>query len=612
MKQDEDFLKEELTVSERIRGIESALLKCIGGDLRTRIPLSERFDEIDGIATGINILLDEVGLMLVERAQHEADLEVAKGALERDLNTAIVDLTAARSVYSGRTAAALTTIARAATEHLAVGRAEIWLLDKAGSALVRRAAFAAAGQTIPEVDKLTVSDYAAYCDLLEATRIIHCAHPHDEPALAPYLGSPLIPTDVGALMDCPVRRRGEVTGVLRVQTLNGERAWRAAELTFVSSLADLVTQHLEIAELVERERELAEAQEIAHLGSWSWDLGTQVYWSDETYRIFGHAVGAFSPTLDSYTAQVVETDRAMVQAKLADCMERGIEFAIIHGVRRHSGEIRVVNCSAALVRDPDGRPIRLRGTCLDITELAHAKKAAAAGESAEEANVALRRSRSALRETLNSLAHDIRTPLASLKLALGRLLHPQADFQEVVSALRSEVEYLDGLIANLVSLVQIEGGTVQFSYRPSNLSLLIERVQLRFQWLAADEGAVVEVALPDGPLVVSLDPLAMEQAVGNLVHNAIKYAQKHVALLLYVEADQVVIAVHDDRPSLPQPQDSADPTSHGNDASGGRTGLSLGLNITGELVRRHGGLFSIGPHPQSGTRAEIRLPSTGR
>ena len=57
---------------------------------------------------------------------------------------------------------------------------------------------------------------------------------------------------------------------------------------------------------------------------------------------------------------------------------------------------------------------------------------------------------------MSSLAHDIRTPLASLKLALGRLLYPKADFQEVVSALRSEVEYLDGLIANLVAIPKMQ------------------------------------------------------------------------------------------------------------------------------------------------------------
>ena len=589
-------------VSERIRGIEAALLSCIGGDLRTRIPLSNEYDEIDGIATGINILLDEVELMLVERTQHQADLEAVKRALERDLNAAVIELTSDPSIYSNRTDAALATVVRAAVQHLATGRAEVWLFDDQRKTLVRRATDSAPKTPLPETDALLVSEYAEYCTLLSAMRIIQADDRTGHSALAAHWRAPLVPTDVNALIECPVRRRGEVVGVLRVQELAANRAWRAAELTFVNSLAELVTQHLEIAELVERERELAEAQATAHLGSWSWDLGTRVLWSDETYRIFGHTAGAFVPTLDSYMAQVVEADRPALQALLTRCLETGEPFSVNHGVIRPSGEVRTVSCYSSMVHGRDGVPTRLRGTCLDITALAKAQEAAAAKHVAEEANIALRRSRNALRETLSNLAHDIRTPLASLKLALGRLQYPQRDFDEITSALRSEVEYLDGLIANLVSLVQIEGDTVQLSYRPSDLALLIERVQLRFQWLAADEGATVEVALPGAPLVVGLDPLAMEQAIGNLVHNAIKYAQKHVALLLYVEAHEAVIAVHDDRPAHPLSSVDQD---------GGRTGLSLGLEITDEMVRRHGGSFSIGPHPQSGTRAEVRLPLDG-
>jgi PAS domain S-box-containing protein len=456
-------------------------------------------------------------------------------------------------------------------------------------------------------------DYPSYFALLRNSRIIDVSSVGDDEGFTPYWGTQLIPTEVGAFLDSPVRRRGGVVGVLRIQHFDGDREWRPPEMSFVGSLADLVTQTLEIAELVERERELAEAQEIAHLGSWSWDLKARVHWSDETFRILGHAPGSVEPSIQRYLDQVAPPERAALASRIDDCSETGRPFSMNHRIIRPSGEERFVNCYGTLVRDAHAKRIRLGGTCLDITELALAKKAAAASKAAEDANVALIRSRSALRETLSNLAHDIRTPLASLKLALGRLLQPEGDFEEVASALRSEVEYLDGLITNLVSLVQIEGDTVQLSYRPSDLAILLERVQLRFQWLAADEGAVVEVALPGEPVIVSLDPLAMEQAVGNLVHNAVKYAEKHVALLLYVERGEAVIIVHDDGPA-PPPETADGPSrqfNRGGEASGGRPGLSLGLNITDELVRRHGGLFTIDAHPVSGSRAEIRLPLDG-
>ncbi len=119
------------------------------------------------------------------------------------------------------------------------------------------------------------------------------------------------------------------------------------------------------------ERLLSQAQEIARVGSYRWDLGTgEVRWSDELYRIHGHEPEAFPVTLEVALAQVVPEDRARISANIRHAIERhegrlpDVEYRIV----RPDGEIRVVQGSARLAFDADGRPTEMVGSVHDVTD----------------------------------------------------------------------------------------------------------------------------------------------------------------------------------------------------------------------------------------------------
>ena len=116
------------------------------------------------------------------------------------------------------------------------------------------------------------------------------------------------------------------------------------------------------------EDRLAVAQEIAHLGSWEWNVaGDNHAWSDETFRILGYDPGAFIPSQGAFLDAAHAEDRAVVREALI-AIAAGTERTIEHRIRRPDGSVRVVQLIGEVQRDGRGRPTRVLGTLHDITE----------------------------------------------------------------------------------------------------------------------------------------------------------------------------------------------------------------------------------------------------
>jgi len=119
------------------------------------------------------------------------------------------------------------------------------------------------------------------------------------------------------------------------------------------------------------ERELAEAQDLARLGRWEWDLGSgAVTWSDDLYRIHGYEPGAFPMTFDKAVELVPDEDRQRIERNLAAALATrrrelpDIEYRIV----RADGELRALLGRARLFFDDAGSPVRMVGVVQDVTE----------------------------------------------------------------------------------------------------------------------------------------------------------------------------------------------------------------------------------------------------
>lgn len=116
-------------------------------------------------------------------------------------------------------------------------------------------------------------------------------------------------------------------------------------------------------------RQLSTAEQITHIGSWEWDLGTDaVSWSDELYRIYGLEPGSSPVTRESFLSWVLPDDRPRVGAAISAALERPGGFTFDERIVRPDGSVRLLQSHGETRTDSSGRVVGLVGTCRDVTE----------------------------------------------------------------------------------------------------------------------------------------------------------------------------------------------------------------------------------------------------
>ncbi len=124
-----------------------------------------------------------------------------------------------------------------------------------------------------------------------------------------------------------------------------------------------------LARLAESERALAEAQQLAAIGSWDWDVvADRVAWSDELYRIVGVERDRFEIGFDSYLALMHPDDRELLRREIETALRTTEPFRFEHRVIRPNGDVRTIDSRGRVELDADGRVVRMTGTGQDVTE----------------------------------------------------------------------------------------------------------------------------------------------------------------------------------------------------------------------------------------------------
>lgn len=142
-------------------------------------------------------------------------------------------------------------------------------------------------------------------------------------------------------------------------------------------LRDITGQKQAEEVLRQSENQLVEAQHIAHIGSWHWDLQTNDRaWSSELYRIFGLNPDDPAPSLDTALVESVHPDdRDLFRSAVEASIQNGEPCSFVYRIIRRDGAERVIHSRGNVVTDSDGKPIRMFGTAHDITERRRAEDA---------------------------------------------------------------------------------------------------------------------------------------------------------------------------------------------------------------------------------------------
>jgi PAS domain S-box-containing protein len=177
------------------------------------------------------------------------------------------------------------------------------------------------------------------------------------------------------------------------------------------------------------EAQLAEAQQLAQLGSWSRELATNVVtWSDEIFRIFGMEPHKVSTTYQAFLEQVHPDDRTTVRAVIEDAFKYYRPFSCEYRITRLDGAVRIIHERGSVVADDAGKPIRVFGTAQDITERKHAEEELRTSRERLRALAAYLQSvREEERSRIARELHDeIGQALTGIKLVLERSIREQS------------------------------------------------------------------------------------------------------------------------------------------------------------------------------------------
>jgi signal transduction histidine kinase len=202
------------------------------------------------------------------------------------------------------------------------------------------------------------------------------------------------------------------------------------------------------------------------------------------------------------------------------------------------------------------------------------------------------------RNVANAIAHDLRTPLAELRSRLEELTVTRPSPDETFSELEGAIADTDRVIAifnALLRLAEIDSGTRRSGFVEVDLGAVAGEVVELYHPLAELKGIVLTFRSDHG-LVAPGDPLLLAQAVGNLVDNALKYAQPNGAISVTARGAgaNIEILVCDDGPGI---RDDEKPKVverfYRSDASRGTPGVGLGLSLVAAVARLHGGVLDL-------------------
>ncbi len=257
---------------------------------------------------------------------------------------------------------------------------------------------------------------------------------------------------------------------------------------------------------------------------------------------------------------------------------------LVRRVRRLTGAVEAAQRGEAFEPDDQGDEIGAlsRAFAADREELARR-------------NEALERRERALTRFVSNTTHDIGIPLTVLQghlVALRQRL-AQGEDRKVLGHALEEAHYIGALIRNLAAAAKLDDPDRVLVREPVDLGALVERVASRHAPLAKAKGLALDFATPEGSVALTGDLTLLEQAIGNLVHNAVRYNEPggHVAVVLEAGEGRFELRVIDDGPGVPAAdlERLGERRFRSEEARTRRpTGTGLGLSIARDVADRHG------------------------
>ncbi|MCY1059788.1 HAMP domain-containing sensor histidine kinase [Nannocystis sp. SCPEA4] len=228
---------------------------------------------------------------------------------------------------------------------------------------------------------------------------------------------------------------------------------------------------------------------------------------------------------------------------------------------------------------------------------------------------ALAAQRAAQMTFLGGVAHDLKNPLAALRLALAsqaRDPDSAARTRRTLDIVTRQTAHLERMVGDFLDIARIEAGRLELRLVDCDLRELVRESAELFDGYPRHE---IVLDLPREPVQVRCDPLRVTQIVVNLISNAVKYSPDGGAVEIAVTAasDSVTVAVTDHGVGMSESQTRRifEPFSRVGLSGDTIPGVGLGLHVLQQLVRAHGGAVEVDSAPHRGSTFRVHLARAG-
>ena len=395
----------------------------------------------------------------------------------------------------------------------------------------------------------------------------------------------------------------------RVHHTDGSVRWVSDSMRPVYDDAGAFLYHdgivLDVTERRRAEERLDLAIRAANEGLWDWNLVTdEIFFNETTFSMLGYECGDVPATLDGWKSILHAEDLSRALSMTQDHLEgKTPNYRCEVRAKAKDGSWRwLLDVGEVAERDRSGRPTRMIGVHIDITELREARERAEAADRAKS-------------DFLSNMSHELRTPLNGV-LGYAQLLLRDESMSQAqrrsMAAIQSCGQHLLTLINDVLDLAKIESGKLNIEPEDVDLQRLLVSVRDVLAQRATEKNIALSLDVaPEVPRGVATDPTKLRQVLVNLAGNAIKFT------------DEGSVAIRVSEPTLGSFRFEVEDTGVGmTDAELARAfdafaqaeagkhagGTGLGLAISRRIVEALGGELTATSQPGVGSRFAFELP----